>query len=169
MPLPNPWVVIGVVLSMAACFVAGHVQGHKAERKTWELALARQQAEAAQLLAQSETARRNAARAFNTFKDKVEVEHAAQETRIDAAHAAYRRLLAERGGLHDAKGHAGGACGADKLPGSSAAAAVAPTAAAGCRLSSATSEALLDLARDADRAAAYACHRWAVGIAPTAD
>jgi hypothetical protein len=99
MPLPNPWVVIGVVLSMAACFVAGHVQGHKAERKTWELALARQQTEAAQLLAQSETARRNAARAFNTFKDKVEVEHAAQETRIDAAHAAYRRLLAERGGL----------------------------------------------------------------------
>jgi len=171
MPLPNPWLVLGAGLAMLGCFVTGHVQGHKAERKTWELALARQQAEAAQVLAQSETARLAAARAFNTFKDKVELEHAAQETRISAAHAATRKLLAERGGLHDAKGHAGGACGADKLPGSSAAAAVAPTAAAGCRLSTETSEALLDLARDADRAAAYAqaCHRWAVGLAPAVD
>lgn len=164
--MPNPWLALGTLFAMLTCLVIGDVQGHKAERKTCELAAARQRAVAGEMLAESEGARIAAERAFNQFKDQVELDNATQEAQIADAHAAYRKLLIGAGGLRDPNGTTGGACRGDKLSPNSGAASNDSASATGCRLSRETSEALLDLARDADRAAAYAqsCRQWAVGL-----
>lgn len=163
--MPHPWFILGAALAMLGCFAAGNVRGHAAEKKDWELRVAAQTRAAADLLAQSETARAEALRAYDALKDKVELDHADAQARIDAAYAAHRALLARFGGLRDKQGtHR--ACGGDNVPAPSAASGGAAAPAAGCRLSDATSGALLDLARDADRAAAYAvaCHTWAISV-----
>ncbi|MBY0512053.1 MAG: hypothetical protein K2P94_18095 [Rhodospirillaceae bacterium] len=164
--MPHPWFILGAVLAMLGCFAAGNLQGRAAERKNWELIVANQRVTAGEILVQSETARAEALRAYDVLKDKVELDHADAEARIDAAYAAHRALLAGLGGLRDKQGAGGGACRGDNVPAPSAAAGDSPAPTAGCRLSDTASRALLDLARDADRAAAYAasCHDWAMSV-----
>jgi hypothetical protein len=164
--MPHPWFILGAVLVMFGCFAAGHVQGHAAERKDWELIIARQKIEAGELLAKSEAARTEAIRAYDALKTKAELDHADAEARINAAYAANHTMLAGLGGLRDKQGADGRTCRGDKLPANSSAAGIPPAPAAGCQLSDAASRALLDLARDADRAAAYAaaCRDWAMNV-----
>lgn len=164
--MPHPWFILGAVLAMLGCFTVGNVQGHAAERKDWELIVAHQKIEAGDLLAKSETARAEVARAFDALKNKVELDHADAQALIDAAYAANRTLLAGIGGLRDKQGAGGGACRGDNVPANSAGTGGSPAPAAACRLSETASRALLDLARDADRAAVYAaaCHDWAISI-----
>jgi hypothetical protein len=166
MPVLNPWLALGFLAAMCGCFASGAAYGHRAEKKEWVLAIAEQKITAANALAQSEAARVEMERVFYEFKSKVELEHAAREGRIDTAYGANRKLLAHLGGLYDAKGTVGGACRRDKVSADAESSYVNSGTAAGCGLSAETSEALLDLARDADRAASYAqaCHQWALSI-----
>lgn len=157
---------LAAFLTLAIAFGAGNVQGRRTERKTWELAAARQMRDAAVLRAQSEAAVRHREQDIAALKDKVEKDHLNAEAQIVAAHRDNTRLLAALGGLRERQGL--GCGGADEVSGHS----IAPTDAAGTapgagRLSAATSRALLDLAALADRTAAYAaaCHAWATSLA----
>jgi hypothetical protein len=118
------------------------------------------------LLAKSETARLEIERAFHELQNRIELDYAAHKAQVEVAYAANRRLLAERRGLYDARGSGGGACRGDIMSTNSDAARDDSDSPTGCQLSGAASEDLLELARDADRAAIYAqaCHQWAVNI-----
>lgn len=161
----NPTLILGsilaFILAMGGAYVAGDLSGHKAANKTWELAVAKQKNEAAQLLAKSEADARSAEQRMNTLKDEVESEHAKSEADINAAYAANQSLVAQLGGLRDKQGR-GSSCPSvvpqDPKPSGEPA---KPTA-GGCQLSAETSRALLDLATLADRTAVYAatCHAW---------
>jgi len=159
----SPYLAIGALLASLAAFVAGTIQGHGAERRVWELKLAEQQRDAAALLARSEAAAREQEQRLAAIKDEVEREYLDAESRIAAAHDANAALLAELGGLRDARA----VCRADGLPADSRSAA-APSGgpAGGCVLSGQTSKALLDLVALADRTAAYAgaCYAWIEGL-----
>ena len=155
---------LGGVLAVLAAFAAGVVQGHRAERKTWQLTVARQTAVAAQVLAAAEAAARAREHDLATLKDQIAKEHLDAEAKIAALRTDTARRLAAAGGLRDTAAR----CSANSLPGDSPAAAGPATAAAGgCQLSAAASRDLLDLAALADRTAAYAaaCHSWVGKIA----
>lgn len=161
----NPTLILGSILAFilatGGAWVAGTLHGHKAESKTWELAIAQQKNEAAQLKAKSEADARTAEQRMNTLKDEVESEHAKSKADVNAAYAANQSLIAQLGGLRDKQGR-GASCpnvvSQDPKPSGEPA---KPTA-GGCQLSAETSRALLDFAALADRTAAYAtaCHAW---------
>jgi hypothetical protein len=158
-----PYLLLAGFLAVLGSYVGGNIQGRNAEQKTWRLVIAEQKADAARQLAGAEAARAAQERAYNAFKDEVEKRHVESEKRISEPDTANRKLVA-RLGLYDSQGR--GRCRADAVPGDSASAGDAAEPAAGCRLSDSASQALLDLARDADRVAAYAaaCHLWAVTL-----
>jgi len=92
-----------------------------------------------------------------TQRNELEVENARINRRVEETLANNRRLVRELGGMRD-PGRSEEACATlSGAPGRVAGGT------AGARLSEAAEEFLLELAADADRAAAYAqtCHQWA--------
>jgi len=159
-----PYFAVAALLATLGAFAAGNIHGHGAERKVWQLAVAREQRDAAALLAKSEAAARAREQTIAVLKDQIEKEHIDGQARLTAAHTSNAVLLAKLGGLRDPRA----TCVADGMPADPKPAAGDPGGASGrCQLSGATSQALLDLAALADRTVAYAaaCHAWAMGLA----
>lgn len=132
------------------------------ERHAWELVIAKQQAEADMLLQAAKD--RAAAAEARAEADKREMEQA-YEARIAGLRQTTSELhdrIAAAGGLYDVEGRREGGGGAGG--GVSGTPSDTTGAPAGCRLSEATSQRLLDLAASADAAAAYAltAHQYAV-------
>lgn len=46
--MPNPWIILGVVLALAGSFIAGDLHGHKTERTAWEARIEKERADAAE-------------------------------------------------------------------------------------------------------------------------
>lgn len=147
--IPNPWLILGVILALAGSWVAGDIHGHRREADSWRLQMADARGKA-QADKEAQEAR------YSALKDKTEKDHADAIAKIDAAYS--RGLSAGR--LRDK----GGTC--KPVPSDPAPASSAPAPPSGCVLSEAASRFLWDLARDADIAAAYAKagHDYAVGL-----
>jgi len=120
-------------------------------------------AAAAQAQAASLEAARNQEAKWNETKSNLEAQAHEQDQRIHGLRIANGRLLSATGGLFDRNGKPTGGNGVSCAP-VTAGQPAEPTA--GCELSGAVSEALLDLALDADRAATYAqtCRAWVLEV-----
>ena len=161
------WIAAGVLLVIVAAALGGFFYGRHVEALDWQLAVARQETEAAALLAEAErrVADEQARRAALSLE--IEVNHAKRQAAIDAAYAENRRLSDRIVGLLDAGSGPGGG---NALSGNPATAAVNPGLCPAYReLSDAMAELLgagAELARNADReaAAATACRAWAVRV-----
>lgn len=130
----------------------------------FDAAMARQKAQAAIVM---QEATQEILRLQKTNQDLVstlEVNHAQNRKKLDQALADNRRLARELGGLRDP--YAISAC-SSPVPANAGTAPHPIDATAPGRLSDEASEFLLELAREADRAAEYAglCHQWIRKIA----
>jgi hypothetical protein len=163
------YLALAAIFALALAYGAGNAQGHRAERKSWELAVARQAREAAEVLAESEASLRAREQELGALKDRIEVEHINAEAKIAGVYRDNARLLAALGGLRERQGTR--RRGADQVFADPACTADASGSATSERgLSEETSRALLDLAALADRTAAYAaaCHAWATSLSQPA-
>ena len=168
--IPNPWVILAVVLTIAAAGAGGYAKGHSDGIDTttlaYEQALEKQRAEAEKLLLASKDAVIAKEREFSAFKDQVEKDNVQKKAYVDGLRLANGRLVAAAGGLFDRNGRPSGKGGGDGVSVDSGPAGGAASGPAGCKLSDAVTRDLLDLARDADAAAIYAQtgHAYAVGL-----
>lgn len=168
--IPNPWVILAVILSIAAAGAGGYFKGHSdgVDQTTiaYERSLEKQKQEAQVLLLAGKDTVIAKEREFNAFKDKVEKDDADKNARINGLRIVNGRLVDAAGGLFDRNGRPSGKGGGDGMPGTATAAGGTAGGPAGCKLSDAVTRDLLDLARDADAAAVYAetGHAYAIGI-----
>ncbi|HQR02486.1 MAG: hypothetical protein JSR19_06925 [Proteobacteria bacterium] len=98
--MPNPWIILGVVLALAGSFVAGDLHGHKqgiAEQKVADQAqFDKINAERAEQIATANAAYRKAQHdnlalmvERDQLKTRLEKEHAANQKATDDLHARY--------------------------------------------------------------------------------
>lgn len=125
----------------------------------YDAAVARQKAEAVAVLQEATERAIAAERLNNKLAQTLEVSHAQNRQKLDAALSDNRRLARELGGLRDPGHREGGNC---TVPAAPAGTGIAIRQPATGRLSAEASEFLLEFARDADRVAEYAalCHGW---------
>lgn len=125
----------------------------------YDAAVARQKAEAVAVLQEATERAIAAERLNNKLAQTLEVSHAQNRQKLDAALSDNRRLARELGGLRDPGYREGGNC---TVPATPAGTGIAIRQPATGRLSAEASEFLLEFARDADRVAEYAalCHGW---------
>lgn len=125
----------------------------------YDAAVARQKAEAVAVLQEATERAIAAERLNNKLAQTLEVSHAQNRQKLDAALSDNRRLARELGGLRDPGYREGGNCTVPTTPAGSGIAIRQPATG---RLSAEASEFLLELARDADRVAQYAstCSAW---------
>lgn len=159
----NPWMILGIVLAFLAFGAAGYGKGRSDATANWKIAMAEQERKANDLLNKLKDKIMELERERSAHNLKTEAENAKKNQYIDGLRIANGRLVAAAGGLWDRNGRA---VGSGALPGTPGAPASGAGSATGCQLSDTVVGDLLDLARDADRAAVYAqtCHTWAVGI-----
>lgn len=159
--IPNPWVVLGILATLLGAYGVGNWRGHTAERAKWELAIAVQKKDAAELLAAETAHVRELEQALDRYGSEVGTKHATLIAEIDAAYADNVRL---RKRLRDPAGRGGSCNAADG--GNSGAAGVHEGAAPGCQLSESVTGRLFGIARDADRDATIAasCMEYAEGL-----
>lgn len=124
----------------------------------YDAAVARQKAEAVAVLQEATERAIAAERLNNKLAQTLEVSHAQNRQKLDAALSDNRRLSRELGGLRDPFAIASSCA----VPATTAGPGLVAPAAATGRLSVEASEFLLEFAREADRAAEYAatCYRW---------
>lgn len=125
----------------------------------YDAAVARQKAEASKALVEATDRAIAAERKHNQLAQILEVTHAQNRQKLDAALSDNRRLARELGGLRDPGYRESGNC---TVPATPAGTGIAIRQPATGRLSAEASEFLLEFARDADRVAEYAalCHGW---------
>jgi hypothetical protein len=125
----------------------------------FDAAIARQKAEAVKVLQEATDRAIMAERKNNEIAKTLEVSHAQNRQKLDAALSDNRRLARELGGLRDPGYREGGSCTVPATPAGSGIALRQPSTG---RLSAEATEFLLEFARDADRAAEYAnlCNGW---------
>lgn len=125
----------------------------------YDAAVARQKAESVAVLQEATERAIAAERLNNKLAQTLEVSHAQNRQKLDAALSDNRRLARELGGLRDPGYREGGNC---TVPTTPAGTGIAIRQPATGRLSAEASEFLLEFARDADRVAEYAalCHGW---------
>ena len=125
----------------------------------YDAAVARQKAEAGKVLQEATERAIAAERLNNKLAQTLEVSHAQNRQKLDAALTDNRRLARELGGLRDPGYREGGNCA---VPTTATGSGIAIRQPATGRLSAEATEFLLDFARDADRAAEYAglCSDW---------
>lgn len=151
--LPNPWLILGLVLFMLAACVGSFFYGGHVETLAWRVKIAEQEVKAANLLAE-ETAKARAGEAkYQALLAQTEQKDAERNKKVDAQLAAVRRDIHDRGGLFlPGRGSGGQGAVRDASPTS----AVAAGTPASCRIRDEDADALLDMAGDADRLGAYA-------------
>lgn len=161
--LPNPWIILGGVLAAIGIAVSAFFYGGHVERLEWEAVVAKQQAEAASLLAEKTAEVLKKERLLQDLSDEIEKDHQAHADEIAAKSTDLSRLAGELDRLRDDARRGAGRCGPGEQ---SSAPAGKPTArAAAPELPGSYSE-LARIAADADRAAEYArtCHAWVVSL-----
>lgn len=149
---PNPWILLAAVLAFAGAAFGGMIYGQHVQFTADQLAVERQNAEAAAKLANLTQHTRQVEQAHDAIKDELEQTNANHQKAIDDLMARNRADIERLGGLYDARGS--GPRGRSAVPGLSQPAASDHGAPTGCQLSIAASNDLLDLATDADRIAA---------------
>jgi single-stranded DNA-specific DHH superfamily exonuclease len=125
----------------------------------YDAAVARQKAEAVAVLQEATERAIAAERLNNKLAQTLEVSHAQNRQKLDAALSDNRRLARELGGLRDPGYREGSSC---TVPSTTTGSGIAIRQPATGRLSAEATEFLLEFARDADRAAEYAglCSDW---------
>lgn len=153
--MPNPWIILGVVVAfvvaVAGAYLKGHSDGAASENLKWTAAVEQQKDEAAQLKAQLtdkvlKLERDNAALAAQ--KEKEDAQH---RQALDKAYDSARAAAAHAGGLRDPGARRGGS---GSCPGGASAAAPGSpgsSAPAGGVLSDEAQQFLFDFAREADQ------------------
>ena len=172
--LPNPWIILGVVLALAGAYAGGDWHGHRAEKLVWQAAVEKQKTEAANTLADATARALTVERENAALRDQMEKEHATHRMALDADYRENRRLVDQLGRLQQP---GRGSAGAGPLPSSADAAGQPASAAPGagqprsCQALLAEGARLLaDVADRADAAAEYGRvgHEWAVAVSPPA-
>jgi hypothetical protein len=125
----------------------------------YDAAVARQKAEATKVLQEATERAIAAERINNKLAQTLEVSHAQNREKLDAALTDNRKLARELGGLRDPGYREGSSC---TMPATTSGPGIALRQPSTSRLSAEATEFLLDFARDADRVAEYAnlCHSW---------
>jgi len=125
----------------------------------YDAAIALQKAEAVKVLQEATDRAITAERKNTQLALSMEVDHAQNRQKLDAALSDNRRLARELGGLRDPGYREGGSCTVPTTPAGTGLAVRQPTSG---RLSAEASDFLLEFARDADRVAEYAslCYDW---------
>ena len=99
--MPNPWVIIGVLVSFIAVAVGGFFYGEHVERLGYEAAIAKQERDVAELKASHDAK----IAAINT---QVEHDNAVQQSALDAANSRLRDAADELDRLRNARCGGGG-------------------------------------------------------------
>ena len=166
----NPYVLGFVALAaigiVTGAYIKGHSAGLAAADAKW-LAVEAERTTAAAAVLKAATDRYNASEAANeATRHQWEMTDHERSQRIDGLRIANGRLVAAAGGLFDRNGRATRSRSGDAATAAPGATGEAAAGAAGCKLSDAVTGDLLDLARDADNAAAYAKlgHDYAVAV-----
>lgn len=151
--LPNPWLILGLVLFVLAACAGSFFYGGHVEALAWKAKIADQKVEAANLLAE-ETAKARAGEAkYQALLAVMEKKDAEANRKIDLQIAAVRRDIRDRGGLF-LQGR--GSSGPSPVRDATSSAPVPAGSATACRVSDEDADTLLDMAGDADRLGAYA-------------
>lgn len=151
------------VLSLALAGAVGYGLTLRAEVAELQSKLTLIYAESSRVQAEAASAALEAERKANDLRAAIDTAHLAKKEGIDEVYAENRRLAALLGGMRFNGTADRGGC---PMPEPAAIAGPAAKPAAGCKLSDETADALLAIARDADRAAEYAraCREWAVSV-----
>ena len=169
--LPNPWIMLGVVLALIGAFVAGNVHGHNAEKLVWQAAIEKQKDEAAQSLAAATEQVAVVQKQRDNLNLQIEASNAKHKSDLAAAAADNQRLAADIDRLRHQPGR--GLGGQSPLPSTAGASAKpsgdpAPTDRLGqCEALLAEGSGLLsDVAGGSDAAALMAgsLKTWADGV-----
>lgn len=164
--LPNPWIILAVVLAFVAQGFYWDHHGRMAERDAQAVVQARLDKIVTNTIIAEKKKTQDAELALANFKTEVEAENAERERKIAGLRIANGRLVSALGGLWDKNGRPRPQGGGDG-PGPGAGAVEGRDATGlGCTLSGTVTDDLLDLARDADldRSTALACQADLVGI-----
>lgn len=164
--LPNPWIILTVVVAFIANGFYWNHHGHVAERDAWKIEQADLDKKAGEKLLAEQQKTLESERKYQAFKDAQEKAHAEKNRYIDGMRIANGRLVAAAGGLFDKNGRPrpqGGSAGTAEAAGATGG---GPGAIAGCALSQSVTDDLLDLARDADKVVntARTCQAYVIGI-----
>lgn len=159
--IPASWIAFGLGAALLTASAGGYLKGRADVQAKWDVARFKADAEAAEARAASLAVARAKEAAWNDVKTKLEAQTRERENTIHGLRIANGRLLSATGGLFDRNGRPVSGNGVSCAP---ITAGQPPGAPAGCELSRTVSEALLDLALDADRAAVYAqtCRAWVI-------
>jgi hypothetical protein len=169
--IPNPWLILAALASLAGAYWFGAIEGHTAERAHWEKLVADQKLNAAKALADATAKARAREIEIAALKDQIEERDREALRTQKAADDRLRKLIAANGGLRDKAARCGGGDGAGlpENPGPAGGGAGA-SAGGGCVLSDGVSQdlrALADRAADVLRAA-RAAQRYAIGVKSSA-
>lgn len=157
----------GVALTVTVSFIVGAILSWQltATHKdaVWDARLSKEHAAHAEALAKSTQKVRALEAARRELATNLEVVHAEGKKELDNALATNRKLARELGGLRDPGRRP--SCG-EPSSGTSEPAGSPAGSSTGTELSAEATEFLLEFAREADDAAAYAglCHRWVVEL-----
>ena len=91
--LPNPWLILAVVLALGGSWAAGNYQGHKAESTAWAAVQAQERADAATLQAKAEKAASEANSRAAEAARTIEETHAKDLADADATRADFTERL----------------------------------------------------------------------------
>lgn len=93
--MPNPWLILGVVLALGGAALAGYTYGTKHEARAWEAATAKLQAEAAQTLATANAAAAAKDQSNAELARNLDEKHAKELEAINAARDSAGKRLAD--------------------------------------------------------------------------
>lgn len=177
--LPNPWVILGLVLFFFASIGTAYVKGGHdktiAVTAAYESSLAKQRDEANTLLLKSKDTARAREIALQEHNDEIEGKYADLMRYTNGLRLANGRLIDATCGLYDKNGRPRGEGGGDGMPGDTAAAYSAQGRPAACDIPNEVLRAVrefgrgvADLLLEADSAAIYAQagHDYAIGPSP---
>lgn len=164
--IPNPWIILGVVVAFVANGFYWNHHGRQSERKAWQVEQAALDRKAGEIILAEKDRAIAAERELNEFKRKVEADSAERERKINGLRIANGRLVAAAGGLFDKNGRPRAQSGQDGSGQGTGAIGSGNAPGLGCTLSGTVTDDLLNLARDADldRNTALACQADLAGI-----
>ncbi len=159
--IPNPWAILGAAGAALLLIIGAYFYGCSHERVIWQAAIAKQQAEASQLLADRTGQVLAKEREAADLNAKLETTYAKAATDAADADARLRDALRVR------RNASGGACGrSSATAGASAGGAENASSGGDNQLGSQMDGFLADTVRATDELAAYSrlCHDWVLTI-----
>lgn len=159
--IPNPWAILGAAGAVLVFIIGAYFYGCSHERVIWQAAVAKQQAEASQLLADRTGQVLAKEREAADLNAKLETTYAKAATDAADADARLRDALRVRRNASDR------ACRGNSVPaGASASGAENATGERGSGLAGTVDSLIADTARSANELAAYSrlCHDWVLTI-----